>query len=226
MKALPILMSAPMVRALLAGQKTQTRRVIKCHPLIDGVFTDDFICMPENHIADDCPYGKPGDLLWVRETFCIGNYAVGDAGPNYTGSQPYAADFVGEPAMKWKPSIHMPRAYSRLTLRITDVRVQRLQDISEADARAEGCNGRDDARDDGAPWCKCCSGTGWVPCAPNGEETECGCVLGGRKEFRCLWESINGPDSWDANPYVWALTFQPILRNVDDVMRQGEGACL
>lgn len=226
MKARPILFSAPMVRALLAGAKTQTRRVVKPltknHPVVNlaewgmdvgtrdytGKFDDpaswgfvgaeDGADMALADWPELCPYGRPGDLLWVRETFCIGNYAVGDAGPNYTGSQPYAADFVGEPAMKWKPSIHMPRAYSRLTLRITDVRVERLQDISEEDARAEGAE-------------------------PSivGADLE---HLRFRAGFQTLWESINGAGSWAANPWVWAISFEVIHANVDEVLSTKEPA--
>ena len=120
----PILFSAPMVRALLAGTKTQTRRVCKL---------DVRSGMPEPELASllrCCPYGVPGDRLWVRETWAP--LTVGYA---------YRADPVwnAPPADRWHPSIHMPRAASRITLEVTGVRVERLQDISEADVIAEGC---------------------------------------------------------------------------------------
>lgn len=125
----PILFSAPMVRAILAGQKTQTRRVCK-DPLGPS-------------LADDCPYGEEGDGLWVRETWLPFDadhimegkrFAYGaDTIPGSDGDR-CRKDF----GYKWKPSIHMPRAASRITLEITGVRVERVQEISESDAKAEG----------------------------------------------------------------------------------------
>ena len=115
MKERPILFSAPMVMAILAGTKTQTRRVIK----------------PQPSVAQNCPYGTPGDHLWVKETFWTGGDAV-----NYRadGEMPeYMRD-----VSRWKPSIFMPRKLSRITLEILDVRVERVQDISEEDAKDEG----------------------------------------------------------------------------------------
>jgi hypothetical protein len=116
MKERPILFSAPMVRAILDGRKTQTRRVIK-EKLMRG----------EGAHVNNCQYGKPGDRLWVRETFCYHDYLA-----RYL----YKAD--GVTGVKWKPSIFMPRIASRIMLEITGIRVERLQDISEEDAIAEG----------------------------------------------------------------------------------------
>jgi hypothetical protein len=137
-------------------------------------------------IADDfampCPYGSPGDRLWVREAFR-------DARSHAAGRVLYRAD--GDVACGWKPSIHMPRSASRITLEVTGVRVERLQAISEADALAEGVSFVADgcARFgvDGLPgsWCDCAV-----------------------TAYAALWESINGAGSWDANPWVWVIEFK------------------
>lgn len=187
----PILFSAQMVRALLAGTKTQTRRAVK--PRKDP----DYGCqMAPGEIAGDehperlCPYGRPGDRLWVRETWLTVN---GD-------DTFYRADYLADPAgdrahgVAWTPSIHMPRARSRITLEVTGVRVERLQDISEEDARAEGversgeCNWRDYLDH------------------PHNDFTSA------RRSYRSLWDSINGPGSWDANPWVWVVEFRRVAQ--------------
>ena len=151
--------------------------------------------------AAHCPYGQPGDRLWVRGSFC----PIYPQDPNYNGGQPleydYAATYVhgfrlGDSlGMKktWKPSIHMPRAASRITLEITGVRVERLQDISEADAMAEGI-----AYDPGE------GGVFHVP------GTAGCCDDSAIGSYRKLWESINGPGSWDANPWVWVVSFKRV----------------
>jgi len=202
MKARPILMSAPMVRALLDGRKTQTRRVVKGEALrwLDTDFGAGFVAMPENRL---CPYGVPGDLLWVRETWKPHSL--------YAGMKPsempqahvfYRADDRYAPSnTPWNPSLFMPRWASRLTLELTEVRVERLQEISEADAIAEGIEG------DGHGAWKCyardASQTHWA--AP-------------RESYRTLWKSINEPGSWEANPWVWALTFKVHKANVDTIL--------
>lgn len=131
-KERPILMNAPMVRATLADTKTQTRRVVKGIALEwlgkDG-FTPDFVAHPENHL---CPYGVPGDRLWVRET-----WAPLTKGYAYRADQLWNAS----PAGRWHPSIHMPRVANRITLEVTGVRVERLREISDADCIAEGAPG-------------------------------------------------------------------------------------
>jgi hypothetical protein len=196
MKERPILFSAPMVRALLDGSKTQTRRVVKPQPeaehggepywFVGGyrawrarICTDPIRSGSHNEIA--CPYGKPADRLWVRETHM-------DLGACYL----YRADAAAEqeraivaPRQPWRPAIHMPRAASRITLEITGVRVERLQDISPEDCWAEGIQEMRDAGDE------------------NGELR--GSV---RQDYQALWESINGPGSWDANPWVWVVEFK------------------
>jgi len=185
MKERPILMSAPMVRAILAGTKTQTRRVAKGEALrwlVRDGFTPGFVADPGNRL---CPYGQPGDRLWVRES----HWWFKDEHDPVTGYFPppltiedveYRAD--GEkPGRAWRPSIHMPRWASRITLEVTSVRVERLQDISEADAISEG-----------------------IPTSDVSPPDAC------RFAYRLLWESINGPGSWDANPFVWVVSFRRI----------------
>ena len=182
MKERPILFSAPMVRAILSGAKTQTRRIVKnAHMMsVDGELVP---------IAAFCPYGQPGGRLWVRETFaCVCTQEMRYV--EYKADRSLA-DFDGydNPAGgRWRPSIHMPRWASRITLEITDVRVERLQDISEADAVAEG------ARPTLAPL----------------DTVRLGAAGTAKEGFRQIWESINGPGSWDANPWVWAIEFKKL----------------
>jgi hypothetical protein len=198
----PILFSAPMIRALLDGRKTQTRRVLKEQPPEGakffawdlgpaGAFAS-FIKPDVRGNADLYPSRLPawrGDQLWVREAFCprLG-WPAPVAKPHYR-----ADDDRPEWRSLWKPSIHMPRWASRLTLIVADVRVQRLQDISEADARAEGVN--PDA---------------WVQ--PDGTDTPSYVSA-----FQTLWNSLHGPDAWAANPWVVALTFTVHPRNIDQI---------
>jgi hypothetical protein len=184
-KERPILFSGPMVRAILDGRKTQTRRIVRgTIGERDGVAVLEGQTIEGNPaVLGQCQYGRPGDRLWVRETW----------------SQPggrlhYRADEVDHGEVHvWVPSIHMPRRYSRLSLEITEVRVQRLQEISEADARAEG-----------APVGEKLPGT------VNGEPAEV-MALDPRLAFLWLWDSINGKRApWSSNPWVWALTFKRV----------------
>ena len=196
----PILFSAPMVRAILAGTKTQTRRVVKLKPWHQIEERDDGSPWPWMHDNDrdadhwlPCPYGQPGDRLWVRETWC-GPFKWG----KNDGKFAYRADpeslwpeNIRTPYLSlWKPSIHMPRWASRITLEVTGVRVERLQDISEADAQAEG------ARE-----CDPVSGREVLLAGPSQRGSF---VL----HYRDIWEQINGPGSWDANPWVWVVEFK------------------
>lgn len=191
----PIIFSGPMVRALLAGTKTQTRRVVKPSPVVDRAWTGgacwqrfapsikrpvgEVWSIRDMHKA--CPYGVPGDRLWVRETFCDDWSDI--EGIYYRADGGLHADMF-DAGCKWRPSIHMPRAASRITLEITRVRVERLQDISEADAMAEGA----------APLL--------VP--PDGGSTPH--VEG----YRVLWRALHGPSSWYANPWVWVIEFRRV----------------
>lgn len=188
-KERPILFSAPMVRAILTGNKTQTRRVVKLNRHYQIEERDDGSLWPwmydDDRASDSwlaCPYGMPGDRLWVRETWRterdFDHLPPRDLDPTMTATPvqyeagPHADVLDG----KLRPSMFMPRWASRITLEVTAVRVQRLQDISEADAIAEGVYTD--------PACPAYDG------------------------YRALWESINGPNSWDANPWVWAITFK------------------
>lgn len=225
-KTRPILFSAPMVTALLAGRKTQTRRLAKA--AVDRNFgcamaPCEIAAEVNNRDFTNCPYGAPGDLLWVRETwqeFFADEVPVwrrdAPAGRMGIPAQPdrksvvaYRADGEISPHPEyghavWRPSIHMPRWASRLTLRITDVRVERVQDISERDAIEEGVWGTfiEDGRY-------------WRNYSLSDEDAACSPMLNFPSEsYRTLWESINGAGSWDANPWVWALTFEVLRGNI------------
>lgn len=203
-----------MVRAILAGQKSQTRRIMKPQPssdflpevgryhptLIDRRSGESFPgpeCFGASDESEDypCPYGHPGDRLWVRETWrtlkawdCIMPAylkSCDDPAPVM-----YVADCYCDPIQvdpeSWgrtRSPLHLPRWASRLTLEITAVRVERLQDISEADANAEGCP----LSSADQHWSQC------------------------RVWYQQLWESINGPGSWEANPWVWVIEFKQLI---------------
>lgn len=230
MKERPILFSAPMVRAILEGHKTQTRRVIKEQPLMSDMR---IARVTEGKNAEklfwvnarldvskyfSCPYGQPGDRLWVREKWvaacghfdhCVAYAAEFEGGADYpmfsnghTESEQVAIERIDDKhggwsgfshSAKWRPSIFMPRWASRITLEITGIRVERLQDISEDDARAEGIT-------DGG-------------CLNCGEHEPCGCsdpTPDARDAYCYLWEQINGTGSWAANPWVWVVEFKRV----------------
>ena len=227
----PILFSAPMVRALLAGTKTQTRRVVKPQWSADAEPQERCsVSIPEgwqvaghSGLWEDavsmeyvrrCPYGVPGDRLWVRESGVLLRHAydhdpaIGmdlwqDAGWLFPDgevrgafeSDPPVSEWVDECSRIGRPSIHMPRWASRLTLKITAIRVERLQDISADDADAECFGG--DFPEKVLP--------DLFPERPDGwghlSIPEC---------YARLWESINGPGSWAANPWVWAVSFKVV----------------
>ncbi|ELY5242796.1 morphogenetic protein [Yersinia enterocolitica] len=193
----PILFNSEMVNAILSGRKTMTRRIISEKTLhLFGVAAGAGECHPlelcdersQSYYLEFCPLGKPGDQLWVRECFSdledfdFFNPSVPDVIPGYW----YWAD--GNPEWgnwtKPKPSIHMPRWASRINLLITGVRVERLNDISEQDARAEGVK------------------------AWRGPAEE---LVGGKLAFLELWDSIYGQkegENWQANPWVWVINFE------------------
>lgn len=195
----PILFSGPMVRAIREGRKTQTRRIAKeqRHPLGYSIkpygVAQEFLGGTE---AIRCPYGKPGDRLWVRETWNAwrqsnleyNEWDTCDCAPSEIPERygavklEYAA--TSQSVGPWRPSIHMPRLASRITLEIVSVRVERLQDISEEEAKAEGCE-----------WSQ------WS--FPNSTRP-------GKSAYRALWESINGVGSWDLNPWVWVIEFKEV----------------
>lgn len=181
MKERPILFSTPMVRAILEGKKTQTRRLIKPQPAA-GVRNSVFVPsgLEDGHGRElQCSYGGPGDRLWVREAIGI---HIDPVKTGLEGVCVYRADFPDGPNVtfepRWTPSIHMPRWASRITLEITGVRVERLRQITESDAQAEGCTGEhfDTALSD----------------------------------FIWLWDKINGKRegwAWANNPWVWVVEF-------------------
>ncbi|KRE02285.1 hypothetical protein ASE63_07965 [Bosea sp. Root381] len=200
----PILFSAPMVRALLDGRKTQTRRILKPQPGDDGKYHDLKSAYRALRIMR-------GDHLWVREAYRAElrfdwtkprDLSVGV--PIYYAADPDPRDSEPGCAGKLRPSMFMPRWASRLTLTVTDVRVQRVHDISEADAWSEGC--RQGHADDVG---------GFFPAE---EPDPSGIGYRGwdnaRDWYADLWDAINGKDAWDANPWVAAYTFTVEQRNI------------
>lgn len=228
MKERPILFNSEMVRALRDGRKTQTRRIVNPQPdfetannaLGGDTSTATVVCdgtmggiglkrgnaigyvFPNIH----CPYGMPGDRLWVRETTrmrYLPNFLTGEPTKNecaeYVDGEPVLSpagfDFSWWYSRKICPSIHMPRWASRITLEVTGVRVERLQDISEADCIDEGIQ----------QW----------PLGFRVEETgapdhRSRNFASATSAYRFLWERINGAGSWDANPWVWVVDFRRI----------------
>jgi hypothetical protein len=216
MRERPILFSGEMVRAILAGKKTQTRRVMRVQPespavvadidaevaalsgksegpsrpvwaMWPGLSTDPAFAGQHVDKGVKCPYGRPGDRLWVRESW---GYFGGDEYlyQQDRGCVGYRADWIGyasTPGGRWRPSIHMPRWASRITLEITRVRVERLTKISEADAKAEGVDPRRFR----------------TPGVSDGFEH--------RLAYAQLWEELNAGRGhpWDSDPWVWVLDF-------------------
>lgn len=219
MKERPILFSAPMVRAIMAGSKTQTRRIVKPQPpaatreVITYHHPDPrahFWALDAGSLLDwtqPCRYGEIGDRLYVRETWQHSNHPFGPYKPNCLVF--YRADYFDDPHgpdgerspegkyREWRPSIHMPRAASRIDLEITGVRAERLQDISEEDAKAEGAD------------CLIADN-----CTPADRAIldfplmECGSPY--RNGYALLWDAINGDGAWAANPWVWVVEFRRV----------------
>lgn len=205
-KERPILFSAPMINALLQGRKTMTRRAVNpqpptkpmpCHYSKTGWAESDGDTGCQCSKPVRYPYGWPGERLWVRETFTLGDKepcdCISGGVCQHRPAVHFRADWGGiEDDVIWRPSIFMPRWASRITLEISDVRVERLQEISEEDAIAEGM------REFGT--------TGMFGYDLKGTP---GPMVGGtaREAFALLWEKINGPGSWAANPWVWCVSF-------------------
>ncbi|HBR1468933.1 TPA: morphogenetic protein [Klebsiella variicola] len=201
-----MIFNAEMVRAILDGRKTQTRRIIKPQPeaTLSGSLSGKWLSRPLNglllpkieDIAIHCPFGVVGDRIWVRETFqgplfdydLMDSYCKDPTPFEKPEFCVYKADGVPAPEFYdaddelhccWRPSIHMPRWASRILLEITNVRVERLKSISDGDALREGCSTADMKSGD--------------------------CVA---DVFARLWASIYGSDSWNANPWVWVIEFK------------------
>lgn len=210
MKERPILFSSEMVRAILDECKTQTRRVVKPQPeygIIPCAWTGTLWAEIDAqggcrcHMAPArCPYGQPGDRLWVRETFAVITGDISGKVATSLDAVEYRADgsAVGEvitSARAWRPSIFMPRAYSRITLEIVGVRCERVNEISEADAQAEGAD--QEFRT--------------VVYSPAGVK-DYHMPVSFRGGFANLWDEINAKRgySWDSNPWVWVVEFERI----------------
>lgn len=204
MKEKPILFNSEMVRAILDGRKTQTRRPIKVQPnpkLVAGAeLVDRFWCWLSGHDGSiagkilktgHCPFGQPGDQLWVRETFYC-DMPEGEPIEERRKELCYRVDvpsgrfqdagYWSETGSYWRPSIHMPRWASRITLEVTGVRVERVKEISEADARAEGV-------EESSAWFKDGHRNTYIP------------------SFHRLWEQTY-PGSWERNDWVWVVEFK------------------
>jgi len=201
MKEHPILFNGEMVRAILGGRKTQSRRPMAPQPQgafggLDGAVARFYDSYGET-ASIRCPFGRTGDHLWVRETFAYPATVIGT--PNHLrmadGELPvYCADVIDPPFgySKWKPSIHMPRWVSRIMLEVTDVRVQRVQDVTD-----------DDAWEEGAWWWQHDDAAGPPFYVRKGYNVEC---------FSELWDSIYAKRGlgWDINPWVFAISFKRI----------------
>jgi hypothetical protein len=232
MKTTPLLMRPELVAATIDGRKTMTRRIAKnIEELPNGMITPKAGYTPRrtSDQVSYCPYGKPGDLIWIKEPWRIGAWDEntgqicidykdgprkewvqvpdGDVferlwiqcsdelaakGVQYDSDGQYRWE-PGESPLRWRSPLHMFQWASRLTLVIEDVRLERLQDISEEDARAEG-----------------------APFELGKLESM---ILGAKAMYRSgfvrLWQSINGPGSWEANPFVWVISYRAILQNAD-----------
>lgn len=202
-KERPILFSTPMVKAIISLIKTMTRRTkgleaINKNPndwafnwfdyKVGYCFNQKSTLTPDriadktfNQVVIKCPYGLVGDLLWVRETWCRSLDEDGDY--LYRATEPDADD--GDGGSPWKPSIHMPKAAARIWLKITDIKVERLQDISEDNVKREGAGG-------------------------NVRQMSLYGANSEQRSFESLWKSINGTHSWNQNPWVWVVSFEKV----------------
>lgn len=233
MKQKPILFSTPMVQAILAGRKTQTRRILTPQPVAQGAVETFCKAGPGSVDAKDltaadiemdqlfqrCPYGQPGDVLWVREGhYRYGHWVEKEGVFTPTGRQkwmfvPLTDEVLYEAPASFRKGMHnkdphtsawhkrlarfMPRHTARMFLQVTDRRVERLQNITETDAIAEGIQ-------------KHTGGYATNYRQPNAKSYLDGYSYSAQEEFKKLWGSINGADSWQANPWVWAVSFERI----------------
>lgn len=235
----PILFSAPMVRALLAGRKTHTRRIIKfagIQNVMDFVKVattrqgqpvyemkdsqGQFVARPAGKHLVDYRYSPPysvGDRLWVKETWRVHGWATDVAAIMYRANERgsytemtaqfpiVGREYIAPSVERWRSPLHMFRWLSRITLLVTDVRVERLQDISETDAVSEGCfKGKASGRVFDSLAAMHFGGSEWA---------------NARDWYADLWETINGAGAWDANPWIVAYTFSVHLGNIDQIGR-------
>jgi len=217
----PILFSSPMVRAILDGTKTQTRRILKPkhdYFVEDGrAYFEPYVYGEPESIEVPCPYGQAGDRLWVREAW--GLHAFGDETDWERGSVSVCTEDEIRGQYKlthraswgplqescfWRPAIHMPRWASRITLKVISVRVERLHEITEEDARAEGVEPRITTRK-------------IYPSAQAADVEH----RSYRDAFAELWREINGADSWNANPWVWRVEFKRVARADEQPAQKG-----
>ena len=244
MKQRPILFSTAMVLAILEGRKSQTRRIVSPQPVAQGAVETFCKAGPGSVDAKDltaadiemdqlfqrCPYGQPGDILWVREEhYRYGHWVEKEGGFTPTGRQkwmfvPLTDEVLYEAPESFRKGMHnkdphtaawhkrlarfMPRHAARIFLQVTDRNVERLQDITEQDAKAEGLACL--TKDGGITYKYGIPDTDGLPGNDNygwhWHEWE----VDPRKAFRRLWEKINGPDSWEANPWDWVVSFKRI----------------
>ncbi|HID3656001.1 TPA: morphogenetic protein [Serratia marcescens] len=203
MKERPVIFNGEMVRAILNGRKTQTRRAIsdrhlhlidvasqvgECYPLEYGIDHAN----SQSYYREHCPFGQVGDRLWVREMFASGLCTKTTLAYRATHKREDLEEGWNE-TIKWTPSIHMPRWASRIMLEITAVRVERLNDISQDDAQAEGMEL-----------------TGWRPSYSNPDNSGLDETLTPYDNFAMLWGTIYGEENWSANPWVWAISFRRV----------------
>lgn len=195
----PILFQTDMVKAILGNRKTQTRRKCRHQHWSHSELTD----VNKNGITQkihryvSCPYGQPGDLLWVRESFYEPMFE------NLNGKYYYKADLVDQGwHFKWKPSIHMPKSAARLWQMVEDIRVERLQDISEKNAIAEGIKNEVLPIVNERIYY-------FYPCNDLRDDTYLNSPI---TSFYSLWKSINGQASWDANPWVWVVQYRVLSK--------------
>ena len=191
----PIIFSGPMVREILAGRKTQTRRILKLQPkVVHCIYPDGSIDTERIFRKGDqrihCPYGTIGDRLWVRETF------------RFSGSENeiiYRADCLTPMAWGWKPSIHISRNETRITLEITGIRVERLQEISYNDVIAEGFHE-------------------WLT---DEQQTDARHTADAKYAFSVAWDHLNAKCApWESNPWVWIIEFVRVDKGAGCVARQ------
>lgn len=215
-KERPILFNADMVRAILKGHKTQTRRILNIdHPVVTGF-------VPNGHhgywmgtakseeviqqyistfpLTVKCPYGLVGDRLWVRETFAV----YGDEEMHTIHYRADRPEHVGRKGMGYKPSIHMPRWACRLLLEITDIRVERLNAISKEDAAKEGFQQL--------------PATGRYV-LNQGDQYFGGASSNPCELFKFLWEGVYGENAWKQNPWVWVVEFKIIARGMGNTQK-------